>query len=58
MDGSRYDYMESKFAEKTGLCYMNTKSIIVYIKNIKQDISINILKDTETSFHISNNELI
>ena len=37
---------------------MNTKSIIVYIKSIKQDISINILKDIETSFHISNNELI
>ena len=29
-----YDYVKSKYLKKTKLCYMNTDSVIVYIKNM------------------------
>ena len=50
-----YGYVKQKYREKAKLCYMDTHSFILYIK--QQDISINITKDVETRFDTSNYEL-
>ena len=41
-----YDYMKPKYREQAELCYMDTDSFIVYIK------------DVETRFDTSNYELV
>ena len=50
-----YGYVKQKYRENAKLCYMDTHSFILYIK--QQDISINITKDVETRFDTSNYEL-
>ena len=44
-----YDYVKPKYGEKAKFCYMDTDSLIVYIKtdNIYKDIA----KDVETIFY-------
>ena len=54
MYGFWYDYMKPKYGEKGKLCYMDTGSFIVYIKT--DDINVDISKDAETRFDISNYE--
>ena len=51
----RYDYAKSKYDEKANLCYMDTDSLIVYIKT--DDIFKDIAEDVETRFDTSNYEL-
>ena len=46
-----YDYVKPKYGEKAKLCYMNTDSLIVYIKT--GDIYADIAKDAETRFDTS-----
>ena len=50
-----YDYVKQKYGEKVKLCYMDTNSFIVYIKNdgIYKDIT----EDVKTRFDTSNYEL-
>ena len=43
-----YDYVKAKFGEKTILCYMDTDSLIVYIKT--DDIYKDNPEDVETRF--------
>ena len=43
-----YDYVKPKYGEKANLCYMDTDSVIVYIKT--DDIYSDIAKDVETRF--------
>ena len=50
-----YDYVKPKYVEKAKLCYMDTRSFIVYIKT--EDIYVEIAKDVETKFNTSNYEL-
>ena len=50
-----YDYLKSKYDEKTKLCYIDTDSFIVYIK--KDNIYKDIAEDVETRFDTSNYEL-
>ena len=50
-----YDYIKPKYGEKAKLCYMDTDSLIVYIKI--DDIYKNIAEDVETRFDASNYEL-
>ena len=51
-----YDYVKPKYGEKVKLSTcVNTDSFIVYVKT--EDISIDIAKDVETRFYISNYEL-
>ena len=50
-----FDYVKSKYDEKSKLRYMNTDSFIVYIKTY--DIYRNITKDVETRFDTLNYEL-
>ena len=40
-----YDYLKPKYDKKTNLCYMDTDSLIVYIKT--NDIRKNIAEDVE-----------
>ena len=47
-----YDYVKLKYGEKTKLCYMDTDSLIVYIKT--DDIYKDIGEDVETRFDTSN----
>ena len=50
-----YDYVKSKYGEKAKFCYMDTDSLIGYIKaddNYKE-----IAEDVETRFDTSNYEL-
>ena len=47
-----YDYMKPKYAEKSKLCYMDTDSFIIHIKN--EDVYKDILEDVEKRFDISN----
>ena len=46
-----YDYVKTKYGKKAKLCYMDTKSFIVYIKtdDIYKDIA-----DVETGFDLKN----
>ena len=50
-----YDYIKSKYDEKSKLCYMDTDSFIVYTKtnNLYKDFA----EDVETTFDTSNYEL-
>ena len=48
----RYDYVKQKYDKKTKLCYMDTDSLIVYIKT--DDIYKDIAEDVETRFDTSN----
>ena len=50
-----YNYVKSKYSEKIKLCYMDTGSVIVYIKT--DDIYKDIAEDVETRFDTSNYEL-
>ena len=50
-----YDYIKPKYVEKVKLCYMDTDSLIVYIKT--DDIYKDIAEDVETRFDTSNYEL-
>ena len=50
-----YDYMKPKYAEKSKLCYMDTDSFIIHIKN--EDVYKDILEDVEKRFDISNQEI-
>ena len=50
-----YDYVKPKYGEKAKLCYMDTNSLIVYIK--PNDIYKDIVKDVETRFDTWNYEL-
>ena len=43
-----YDYLKLKYGEKAKLCYMDTDSLIVYIKT--DDIYKDIAEDVETRF--------
>ena len=47
--------MKLKYGEKAKLCYMDTDSFMAYIKT--EDIYVDIAKDVETRFDISNYEL-
>ena len=47
-----YDYVKQKYDKKTKLCYMDTDSLIVYIKT--DDIYKDIADDVETRFDTSN----
>ena len=63
MYGFWYDHVKAKYGEKGKLCYMDTDSFIVYIKDsfigyIKaDDIYKEIAKDVETRFYTSKYEL-
>ena len=50
-----YDYVKPKYDEKVKLCYMDTYSLIVYIKT--DDIYKDIAEDVETRFDTSDYEL-
>ena len=50
-----YDHIKPKYSEKAKLCYMDTDSLIVYIK--ANDIYKDIAEDMETRFDTSNYEL-
>ena len=50
-----YDYVKPKYCEKAKLCYMDTDSLIGYIKT--DDIYKDIAEDVETRFYASNCEL-
>ena len=50
-----YDYVKSKYREKTKLCYMNADRLIVCIK--AEEIYSDIAKDIKTRFDTSNYEL-
>ena len=50
-----YDYVKRKYAEKAKLCYMDTHSLIVYIK--ADDIYKDIAEDAECRSDTSNYEL-
>ena len=52
-----YNYLNGKYGEKVKLCYMDTDSFIVYIKQKTEDIYSDKLKDVETRFDTSNYEL-
>ena len=47
--------MKLKYGEKAKLCYMDTDSFMAYIKT--EDIYVDIVKDVETRFDISDYEL-
>ena len=47
-----YDYAKPKYEEKLKLCYMDTDSLIVYVKTV--DIYKDIAKDVESRFDTSN----
>ena len=47
--------MKLKYGEKAKLCYMDTDSFMAYIKT--EDIYVDIAKDVETRFDISDYEL-
>ena len=51
----RYDYVNAKYGEKIRLCYMNTNSLIVFIKT--NDIQKDISEDVETRLDTSSYEL-
>ena len=54
-----YDYVKPKYGEKAKLCYMDTDSLIVHVKN-KDDIVISYIdfaKDVQTRFDTSNLEI-
>ena len=44
-----YDYMKTKYKEKTKLCYMDTDSFTAYIET--ENIYVHIAKDVKTRFH-------
>ena len=46
-----YDYVKLKFDEEAKLCYMDTGSLIVYIK---RDIYKNIAEEVDLKFDTSN----
>ena len=48
-------YVKSKYGEKSKLCYMDTDSLIVYIRT--DDIYKENAEDVETNFDTSNYEL-
>ena len=50
-----YDYLKSKYGEKTKFCYMDKDTFIVYIKT--DDIYKDIAEDVETRFDTSSYEL-
>lgn len=50
-----YGYVKRKYVEKVKLYYMNTDSLIIYIKI--EDIYNNITDDVEARFYIANYEL-
>ena len=50
-----YDYVKLKYNKKAQLCYMDTDSLIVYIKT--HDFYKDIAEDVETRFDTSNYEL-
>ena len=49
-----YDYVKQKYCEKVKLCYVDTDSLIVYIKT--DDIYKDIAEDVEIRFGTSNYE--
>ena len=50
-----YDYVKPKYGEKVKLCYMDTNSLLVYIK--AEDIYKDVAEDVKTGFDTSNYEL-
>ena len=52
---SWYDYGKLKYGEKAKLCYMDTDSLIVYIKT--NDIYKDIAENVETRYDTSNYQL-
>ena len=50
-----YDYVKPKYGEKSKLCYMDTDSVIAYIKT--KGIYADIAMGVETRFDTSNSEL-
>ena len=50
-----YDYVKSKYGQKTKICYMDTDSFIVCIKT--DDIYKDIAEDVENRFDTSDYEL-
>ena len=51
-----YGYVKSKYGEKAKFCYMDTDSIVVYIKT--DDIYKEIAEDVEKRLDTSNYELV
>ena len=49
------DYVKPKYTEKAKLCYMDTDSLIVYVKT--DDIYKDIAEDVQTRFDTPNFEL-
>ena len=47
-----YDYIKPKYGENTKLCYMDTYSLIAYVKT--EDIHKDIAEDFESRFNTSN----
>ena len=52
MDEFWYDYIKPKYQEKAKLCYMDTDSLIIYIKI--EDFYEDIANDVENQFDASN----
>ena len=50
-----YDYIKSKYKEKTKLCYMDTDTFIIYAET--ENVYTDIAKDVESRFNASNYEL-
>ena len=44
-----YDYVKTKYKEKTKLCYMDTDRFTAYIET--ENIYVHIAKDVKTRFH-------
>ena len=44
-----YDYVKTKYKEKTKLCYMDTDSFTAYIET--ENIYVHIAKDVKARFH-------
>ena len=47
-----YDYIKPKYQDKAKLCYMDTDSLVIYIKT--KDFCVNIANDVEEWFDTSN----
>ena len=53
--GFWYDYIKQKYQNNAKLCYMDTRSFIIYIKT--EDIYEDIADDVEKIFNTSNYEV-
>ena len=54
-----YDYIKPKYQDNAKLCYMNTESVIIYIKteDVYENIANNVEKRFDTSYYAANRPL-